>query len=281
MKFHSTLFVVVTLLIFSLGCVGQNVDVKEGLSIDLSVDPADIFYTEQATLFADMENLGDKDFTKLDYAVFDTGILECRGCRHGNVANPLCLGQVEDISPDEIVSVECDLGLRPGIPLVEQNSQTTVSFKATSENELKSTFVVQALSHEEWRRRVTTGNLQRIGSSFGARDNNLQMDITFTKDMPFVENQAGEKVLFSVKLSNIGNGYINELKPEQFMIEQQFNYATCDFTRTLTSFNGQFPPIYCELLVTTQGQSSANYPITISVNYQYEVRDSVDVTIRR
>ena len=274
--------VAIAFIIFSAGCISQSaVEVKEGLDIRLTADPSDIHFTEGMTLFVDMENKGNTDFERMDYNLFDTGTMACGGCRQGSVANPLCQGFVEDISPKEIVSLECELAFRPDVPLVQQVSTATLKFKAITANKLRSTAVLEMLSQDEWRRRVTTGTLQTSSGSTATRDNNIQMNIDFTKAMPFAESAASERVLFTITVKNVGNGFIDELTPDRLTIQQNGNLVGCDFSRKLVPLNGQFPPIFCELAVNAGGALFANYPVTFALDYSYEVRDSADITIRR
>lgn len=267
------LIFVLLFIVLASGCVGQSSEVKEGLSITLTADPNDIHYTEATTLFIDMENKGETDFAMITYDLFDTGILA--SLREG------CYGEELGISPGEIVSRECILALKDGINLVQPVTETTVRFRAVTDNSLKTTAVLQMLSQDEWRRRLTAGTLETGSGSFASRDNNMQVSVDFSKNMPFAESAAGETVLFMIKIRNIGNGFIEQIEPEQFSIEQRSNLVACDFEKKIVPFNGVFPPIFCTLTVSAGGAAFANYPVTFSINYNYEVRESVDVTVRR
>ena len=270
------------------GCVGQLPSLSSttgDLSLKVVADPVQIRSNEALNLFVDMENKAKDDITNVMVDVFDIGLLK--------ITDPsgYCTHQSPKIQQAQIESLQCKLAVAKPENLISSITQTVVSLRARFQKEIKGTYVIDMLSLDEYRRLQTLGKFVEKPSSAIFADGQLNVRIEFAKAPPFV---AGDVVAAKLYVSNTGPGFISTLDPKRLKIDQPFSQAfNCIFDSSIYSSNGIFPPITCifttpkniEGAPQTIGgapqnvQPSGSYSITMTLGYDYELRQDVTVSI--
>lgn len=268
-------FLVATVLV--AGCIGQQTTSgPSDLAVTATADPAQIRSAEEMQLFIDLENKGQQDIKDIVVEVFDTGPLAITAPQPG-----ACIVHVSELRPAQLSSAECNLAVAQPEQLIQTVTPATISLSTKFQKSIAGTFVIDVLSSEEFRRLETIGKLEYKPQSYSFGDTQLQATVQFNKAPPFV---SGDLVTAQLKISNTGPGYADKLEPFGFVINQQDQMGQafiCDFSKTLYSFNGVFPPITCTFKAADNVATAANYPVTLTIDYNYELRQSVSVSIKK
>lgn len=276
------MLVIIFAAALAAGCIDQlpGIGAAADLAVTVTADPPQIRPGEPMALFIDVENTGQLDIKNIKIDVFDTGPLM--------VVKPLfCKKSFEELRPAQLESFECTLEVAQPERLIAPITSASIAIKTTFEKSIRGTFVVDMLTVEELRRLERIGGLEPKPAALTFGDSQLQATLQFNRQPPFA---AGDIVAAQLRVRNIGPGYIGKLEPQQFTIGQQDptrRTFSCLFEAPIYSSNGIFPPITC--IFTTPREiptppeqeipTAATYPITLTLNYEYELRQSVPVTI--
>jgi hypothetical protein len=273
---HKALVAILLLsVVLVAGCVGQTpgAGTVSDLAMTAVADPPQIRPNEQTQLFIDIENKGQQDIKNVAVDVFDTGPLVVTAPRPGS-----CIASIAEMRPAQVGSVECKLAVAQPERLIQPITSANVAFRATFQKNISGTFIVDMLSLDELRRLERIGTLEPKQQSMTFGDSQLQATLQFSKAPPFV---VGDVVIAQLSVSNVGPGFIGTLDPRRFSIiqsDQSRKTFDCAFSSVLYSYNGVFPPITC-IFTAPPVQTAGTYPITLAINYDYELRQSVSITI--
>lgn len=187
-----------------------------------------------------------------------------------------CFTTIYGMKPGDIRTLECDLVLRnPGS--IIRDATANIQLRTVFRKRLQLDEVLQFLSLEELRRQERIGELQRKPREMVAGDQNVQVLVSYSKPPPFVE---GETVLMQLAIRSTGAGRIYTINPSDIVIGQPGDRIKCSLETPLLSDRGVFPPITCEI-DSKEVATLENYPITINVYYDYEVRQNLPITIQK
>jgi hypothetical protein len=269
------IFLIIALLAvaFAAGCVGQTTTVgASDLAVNAIVDPSQIKPGEQTQLSIDVENRGQQDIKNLAVDVFDTGPLVV------TTSHP-CSASVAELRPAQIESIECKLAVAQPGQLIQPITSANIALRETFQKSITDTFVVDMLSLDELRRLERIGQVESKASSMTFGDAQLQATLQFSKQPPFAE---GDVVIAQLSVRNVGSGFIGTLDPRRFVQPDQSGQVfNCSFNSILYSSNGIFPPITCIFTVPRGIATAGTYPLTFTLGYDYELRQSVSITIAK
>ena len=267
------LIVLIALAIAIAGCIGQAPIVVSDLTITAGFDPPEIKPVETATFFIDMENKGAAPIRNLTVDVFDTGILSVIAPKPNS-----CLATLAEFRSAQLESIECQLAVTNPSALIQPTTPVTVRFRTTFEKSIASTFVVDMLTLEEYRRLERLGRLETKPQSMTFGDSQVQATLQFAKAPPFL---AGDTVVAYLNIRNAGPGNIYTLEPARFSMSQAGSALVCNFDSTLYSTNGVFVPITCIFTAPMEIETAATYSFTLGLSYDYEIRQSASLTVSR
>lgn len=273
---HKALVAILLLsVVLIAGCVGQmpGAGTVSDLALTAVADPPQIRPNEQAQLFIDIENRGSQDIKNIAVDVFDTGPLVVTAPRPGS-----CIASIAEMRPAQMESIECTLAVAQPERLIQPITSANVAFRATFQKNISGTFIVDMLSLDELRRLERIGALEPKQQSLTFGDSQLQATLQFNKAPPFV---TGDVVIAQLSVRNAGPGYIGTIDPRRFSIiqpDQSRKTFDCAFGGVLYSYNGVFPPITC-IFTVPPVETTGTYSITLAINYDYEIRQSVAMTI--
>jgi len=281
MKTRILFIFLLVLLVVASGCINQTV-VGSGIAINSYIYPSSIYPDSETTLSIDTQNT-DISAVDVNVDVFDSGILV--------LPDAGCTAQYEKFLPKEIKTLTCKLTSPPRDRMTQQSTPVNIQYKVTLNKLFSAPISFYAMSYDEYSKEQQAGTLVIAPRTYTFSDPNMMIDITFTKDPPFIARES-EKVLMYINIQSLGSGFLKDIDANNFMIEDNEHILDCDFGRTwlersnpgttiakLTAIKGKFPPITCELNLDDQENYIRNFIIIIKYNYDYEIRGSVPVTI--
>ncbi|GEM_PF-2965721 len=187
-----------------------------------------------------------------------------------------CFTTIYGLKPGDIRTLECGLVLKNPASII-QDTSANIQLRTVFRKRLQIDDVLQFLSLEEFRRQQTTGALRPRAQAFSASDQNLQVAISYSKAPPFVE---GDTALMRLAINSVGSGTVYTINPSDIVIGQPGDRIKCSLETPLRSDRGRFPQITCDVAVGDV-ETIDNYPFTINVYYDYEVRQSLPVQIQK
>jgi hypothetical protein len=199
----------------------------------------------------------------------------CRG--DGTCAAPTdCSTTIYGLRPGEVRTLECSLRLKSPETLI-QDTTANIQLRTFFRKRLQVDDTLRFLGVEEFRRQENLGQVQRRPQAFSAGDQNVQVAVSYSKAPPFV---SGEKELMRIEIKSIGGGRVYTINPSDIVVGQPGDKIKCSLETPLRSDRGEFPPITCEVDV---GQVAIleNYPFSLNVYYDYEVRQSLQVPVQK
>ncbi|MEM7813740.1 MAG: hypothetical protein QW548_02455 [Candidatus Aenigmatarchaeota archaeon] len=283
MQQRSAIFLAVSLfaVAFAAGCVGQAPQAGVGdIAVRAIADPPQIRPYESMTLFIDVENVGQLDVKNLAVDLFDAGLLSVAEGPGPLPWHP-CVKEFPELRHAQVESLECKLTFTNPELLIKSVTPVELAIRTTFTKNISSTVAIEMLSLDELRRLERIGRLEPKPQSYTFGDGQLQATLQFQRQPPFL---AGDTVIAQLSVRNVGPGYIGTLEPRNFLISQSDpsgRIFTCAFDAPLYSYNGIFPPITCILAVPSEIPTAATYPITLVLGYDYELRQSVPVSIAK
>jgi len=281
----TAVFLLVAVFVATSGCIGQSptTSANNDLSLSVIADPSQIRSDESFTLFVDVENKAREDIRNITIGVFDIGLF--KPVNRPDCTRPFdvmyCAKYIDRLQQSQVESLECTFAVCQPDSMIQLVTTSNVALKTTFNKKIIGTFVVDMLALDEYSRLQRIGDLTSKPASLTFGDNQLQATLEFGKQPPFV---AGDVVIAKLNIKNVGPGFIGTLDPANLKITQSdLSLSTfgCFFDKTFYSTNKAFPPITCVFNTPKQIQTAATYSITFSINYGYELRANVPVSIMK
>ena len=254
------------------GCT--SVTTGNGLVVSLQADPPFAFSNSALDVHIDVNNHNMKTLRNVVVELFDTGMLKSEGCRR-EFSRPML--------PNEFQSISCRLTTPP---INESSIRTEVNSKASFESDLSANQVFEIMNEGEYQRRTATSDYQLKPSNYVYRDSNVIIEIDFSEQPPLVI-RSDKKYFVYFTIKNIGNGFISDIKPEDFFAgtsERNMNIIDCPPMTTLSPNGKTFPRIACEIKATPDYIGLGgfrNSEIMVKLTYKYEVRNALGINILR
>ncbi|GEM_PF-5390352 len=272
------IFLLVLLLpiILVSGCISQT-SVGNGIGVSSFLQPSQVYSGTKATIYIDIEN---KDISAVDASVevFNTGILK---------KESECKAQYNQFLPKEIKTSTCVLTAPSFNELSKPSTDTQVDYKVSSRKLFSAPIQFDIMSQSEYDKELYAGTLKYGGKSQSFSDPNMNINIEFSKQPPFI-SRDGEKAFMYVYITSTGNGFLRDIDETNFGIsvnnDADSSILNCDFpnqANKLISIKGKFPPITCEINTPKDKNYLRSFIIIIKYNYDYEVRGSIPITIIR
>ncbi len=209
-------FLSILLLILISGCIGTTVYTSQGISMKLQADPPKIFAGTETNLYVEIENLNQKTLKNVEINVFDTGALKKTG---------ECKTTVNRMLPNQIVSLRCKLKAPEQKNMIEPTERQTVSVSVKFEDLTVVLQTFDIVSENYYRTEDATGKFQKKPKSYSYRDNNVEIDVDFSSDLPIIYREDRQEIVyFTVK--NIGNGFIGNVTCDKNFAVQEPNDQT-------------------------------------------------------
>lgn len=257
----------ISLLVLISGCTTIR---DQGLVLALQADPRDVFSQTSTILHIDIDNRNSKSVWNVVVDLFDTGLLT-GGCSR----------YFDRLLPLEFQSVSCRLLA----PQVNETVQTEVNALVSFDSQLQATQVFEVVSENEYQRRVSSGSYESRPRSYVYQDKNVMIEIDFNEPLPLVVRPSKKYFLYFT-IINIGGGFVQNIQSNDFVIEAvdagQPQIIFCPPRQTIAPVGKEFPRIACELVLPLQfldGGDLLNADFTASLNYRYEMRESLRINI--
>ncbi|MBI4170820.1 MAG: hypothetical protein HY514_03935 [Candidatus Aenigmarchaeota archaeon] len=277
------------MLIFSLGCV--TTQPNYGLVLNLQSDPPAVFQNSITKVHVDITNTDIKRLENVKAEIFNPGLMS-------PLNNQLCVqrGDFGTLFAGEFRTFSCDFSARQ---INQDRVRTTLDAKAIFDADFEAVQQVELITEQEYNNRVASSGVQLKPQSYVYNDRNIELRVDFTDSLPVVIKE-GRQFFVRFTIRNIGNGFINALKPEDVSILQkpsleqgitesnvlqsvnaQGNFEPCRLEETLLPIGKEFPSFSCQIFMPSNARAITNYNFIIQIRYHYEIRDSVTVDIVR
>ena len=147
--------------------------------------------------------------------------------------------------------------------------------------------ILKVISQDEYNLRKNTGSLVTEPKSYSYRDKNIQLDVEFSEELPIIDKGKTEYIHFTIK--NIGEGFLELLEAGDIEIKTTTDYEgllDCDIPARITPIGKEFPRISCGInidIINPEGYVNylSNHLVSIDIDYDYEIRKSIPVTVIR
>lgn len=260
----------VALLIFISGCVTQPPVTEKGLLLKMDANPREVFGEGITTISVDVENQDTKTLKGVNVDIFEIGSLDF-------VDTNKCKKDFGNLDVKDFKTFACNLKAKK----VERAIDNTVWARAEYKSTLSAAQVFDIISPAELETRKKTGKSVEAQKTFSFKDNNLEL-IMELSNAPLVDKAGREFVSFKIK--NIGNGFIEKLSTRDIKIGSSEKNPTTqkDIIECLSNdiyiIGREFPRFSCA--INLRGDISfLPVRLKIDINYNYEIRNSVDVRI--
>ncbi|MCX6818390.1 MAG: hypothetical protein NT129_00120 [Candidatus Aenigmarchaeota archaeon] len=224
-----------------------------------------------------------------------------------------CSKQKDELKPGDMMTHACKLKAPSKEDMAGESLTGGAGVKITYDTELSAVQLVELITEDGYLIRKNTGDWSTKPKSYTYRDKGIEMQVEFSDELPIVVRKDKKAyVYFSIK--NIGGGFISDIvggniydtenhisyKLDGFSIpidyRGDFSYGdfsieqtkinnkfimTCSNINKLSQNNDEFPRIACELNLPQNMDYLSNYPVTIKVHYDYEIRKDVPIKIVR
>ncbi len=218
-----------------------------------------------------------------------------------------CFKRKDELKPGDMMTHACKLKAPSKEDMAEDSLTGGAGVKITYDTELSAVQLVELITENGYLIRKNTGDWKTMPKSYTYRDKGIEMHVEFSDELPIVVRKDKKAyVYFTIK--NIGGGFISDIEGsyikdkengipysmdgvslangigdfsiEQTKIDNKF-IVTCSNINKLTQNNDEFPRIACELNLPQNMDYLSNYPVTIRVHYNYEIRKDVPIKIVR
>lgn len=254
------------LLILILAVGGCTSISGGGPLLTLQADPPTVFSNSLTTLHIDLDNRQEKSIRNVRIELFDTGLLKSDACTR---FFPRML-------PREFQSLSCRLYA----PSIEEKSVVTeVNVLVSFESEFTATQIFEIIDEPEYLRRTASGSFETAPRSYTYNDKNVMVEVDFSEPLPLVI-RPGKQYFVYFTITNVGNGFIGDINPADFLIEHG-NILKCPQLTTLYPSGKAFPRIACELVLPPGYlvNSARNADFIINLRYNYELRDGIRINV--
>ena len=249
-------------VVFAAGCVTPAAITEKGLLLKMDANPKEVFGNGITTISVDVENQDVKKVRDVNVDIFETGSFYKIGtCRKDDFGN---------LEPKDFKTFACNLKAKK----VERTIDNTVWALAKYKSTLSAVQTFEIISQSEFETRKKSGRPVEAQKTFSFRDNNLELILELSES-PVID-KVGEKFI-SFKLKNIGSGFIEKLDRNDIQIITGL-ITNCPDS-DIYIIGKEFPRFSCVLNLPGNVPSFLPVQISININYDYEIRNSVDVRI--
>ena len=272
MRYQYTLGCLIFLILVS-GCTSIR---DQGLVVALQADPPTVFSRSTTLLHIDIDNRNQKSMTNVQVDLFDTGLLSTPG----NFGPEKCSKYFGRLLPYEFQSITCLLYA----PQTNATVQTQVNALVNFDSKLEATQIFEVVSEQEYQNRVTSGHYDTRPSNYIYGDKNVMIKVDFNEPLPLVI-RPDKKYFVYFTVTNVGDGFIQFIQPDDLVLWPVRGdlpvIVKCPERQALAPVGKQFPRIACELDLPPGFAASGffNADFIISLNYRYEIRSSLDISI--
>jgi len=254
-------------IIFISACISPPVPTEQGLTIKMDANPQQVFSEGTTTISIDAENHDVKTLRGVNVDIFEIGSFDF-------VDKTTCTKTFGDLDQKDFKTFACNLKAKK----VERNTDNTVWARARYKSSLAAVQTFDIISQTESEIRKKTGKFQEGQKSFSFKDNNLEL-IMELSNAPLVD-LSGKKEFVTFTIKNIGNGFIEKLSTSDIKItsSKEGLLGSCP-TGDIFIVGREFPRFSCALNLKGDVVSFITAQISININYDYEIRSSVDVRI--
>lgn len=271
------------LLVFTAACIGSPVTKNNGLVLDLQADPSTVFENSDVMVHVDLDNTDSRRLYNVKAEIFDSGALSSEGA---------CEREYGILLPEQFETFTCNFKT-PSIN--QQRFSTEIGAKAVFDVPFAFTQTIEAITEQEFRNRQATNSLQTKPSVYRHRDRNIAVDVEFSEPLPMVVKD-GKEIFVKFTIRNIGNGFVDSLESGDITITQKIEQGetvldTGCIPGELLPLGKEFPtftckinPFYTYLPDTDLGKGPRpiqSYDITMNIDYNYEIRDSLKIDVIR
>ncbi len=266
---RSIIFILIP-LILTTACVNNNILSKNGLIIEASVDPDKVFPGTDTTLFVDIKNEDVKSYQDIEVDVFDTGAMIKTDCPAEKSANYLTF------VPGQSASIHCNLRA----PQTNNAFTTDINVRTTFSGTLNAAHLFGIMTETFYKREKLVGTFDAEPRKYLHRDENIELEIEFSENPPLII-RPGKKYYVHFTLRNVGNGFINDITQDKFNIRSNPDIIKCDPFEPLKAgaLGKSFPRLTCEIDLPEGEEYLKNALITSEIQYRYETRRTVPVSI--
>ncbi|MBI4019642.1 MAG: hypothetical protein HY364_05345 [Candidatus Aenigmarchaeota archaeon] len=159
---------------------------------------------------------------------------------------------------------------------------TTVEGNAKFSSTLSGSQAVSIISEEEYRIRQAKDEVIQSAPVLTASDGRLQLMVSFSEAMPVIA-RPGKKAYIYIDISNVGGGRIPSLEKGSITLQEsgeQIVDKSC-LDQKFYIQGATFPKIACEINLPDNINYLEAHSIILSIDYDYEIRASKDVQVRR
>ncbi len=310
-------FLLLLVAAFAAGCINTPAITSNGVLISMNANPPQIFTGAKTTIGIDIDNNNAKTILDVSADIFETGILslqeanavskrtetlkdcfeaggECGSapCKSGSdlgacagigasyccAKEPSCKKYIPEMKPDAFDMFSCEFWSPKEIG--SQSVTTTLFARAKFKTSLFATQMLKIISQKEFDLRKKTGRPVEEPSSYSYRDDNLELSVDFSDSLPLID-AAGKKAYVSFALRNIGSGFIEKISKGDIKMTSPDGILSCPDIKDLFVSGTQFPRFACEISLPGGITFLSDRAINIDIAYSYEVRNSIDVEVRK
>lgn len=257
------LLLVVFLLTLASGCTIITQPAQGGLKIELSASPPQVFAGKEAVLYTDVQN-NDKTAHNINYDVFDKGRLS---------SDTACLENNVRIEKGNLKSFRCILRAPRADLLPENRIDNDVWARIDYDSTLSAMQMVKVISQQEYELRQRSGKLVKEPASYSFMNKDTELLVEFSSELPLVSGRK-DYIYFTIK--NTGSGFIGSINM-QIQDDNNILDSSCR-NRQIIMAGKASNRIACEL-ATSQINNYLSNPITINIDYNYEVRNKITIPI--
>ena len=270
-------FFLLAAVILVAGCLSVNQSPSGSDYISIDVTPSDVFTSGRATATLEFRNSGVTELRNVALSVFNAGALAPQGCDFA--AGPLA-EELSVVRPGSFAVRSCTLNAPASIEsgLITTDVEASAKFSST----LSSVQTVSVISEEEYRIRQAKGEAVQSRPVFTNSDGRLKATMTFSEPMPVIVRKD-KKTYMYMEISNVGGGRIPWIDARKVTIEEAGqNIVAADCAGQKLYIQGTaFPKIACEISMPADVNYLDDHSILISMDYDYEIRASKQVQVRR
>ncbi len=126
-----------------------------------------------------------------------------------------CSYSNEKIRPNAFDSYMCRIHAPTSI--IGDEEIEFVRTKALFVTDFSIPVIASIINENEYQRRKTVNDLPSSPRSFVEDDGNVKIEVSFSADMPIVDRVSEEEYMY-IKITNIGEGYLDEIRPQDIRI---------------------------------------------------------------
>ncbi len=259
--------ITLVLVIASTACIGGVP--TNGLSVSIQADPTSVFTDKETKVFIDVANNDIKTYENIFVEIFDRGIM----------TGIACFDARPELRPGNLFTKQCTLKAPTGANVITPVFRNSINVRAKYDTKVSGVTTIQAMTEDEYNRLSYAGKLSTLPLSKSFSDKNIMVQVDFDEN-PYVFTAAGRKLYMHIKIFNIGNGFVEQIRFDPASdITDRFSIANCGNSVVLRPVGKEFPTITCEL--TPAPTRIESYDIGVTIQYTYDVRTSTVVDIVR